>query len=60
MSLPYSLTPFIPFCIFSLIHFYYCYTMELYQKGISKVLLMPSLVFAYYFVTKKVNIKIII
>lgn len=60
MSLPYSLTPFIPFCIFSLIHFYYCYTMELYQKGISKVLLMPSLVFAYYCVTKKVNIRIII
>ena len=60
MSLPYSLTPFIPFCIFSLIHFYYCYTMELFQKGISKVLLMPSLIFAYYFVTKKVNYKIIV
>ena len=60
MSLSYSLTPFIPFCIFSFIHFYYCYTMELFQKGVSKVLLMPSLVFAYYYVSKKVNIKIII
>ena len=59
MSLPYSLTPFIPFYIISLIHFYYCYTMELYQKGISKVLLMPLLVLAYYFVTKRVNYKII-
>ena len=34
--------------------------MELFQKGVSKVLLMPSLVFAYYYVSKKVNIKIII
>ena len=56
----YSLTPFIPFYIISLIHFYYCYTMELFQKGVSKVLLMPSLVFAYYCVSQKVNIKIII
>ena len=56
----YSLIPFIPFFIFSLIHFYYCYTMELFQKGVSKVLLMPALVFAYYCVCKKVNIKIII
>ena len=60
MSLSYSLTPFIPFYIFSFIHFYYCYTMELFQKGLSKVLLMPSLVFAYYCVSEKVNIKIII
>ena len=60
MSLSYSLAPFIPFYIFSFIHFYYCYTMELFQKGVSKVLLMPSLVFAYYCVSKKVNIKIII
>ena len=56
----YSLIPFIPFFIFSLIHFYYCYTMELFQKGISKVLLMPALIFAYYCVCKKVNYKIII
>ena len=60
MSASYSLTPFIPFFIFSLIHFYYCYTMELFQKGISKVLLMPALIFAYYCVCKKVNYKIII
>ena len=60
MSASYSLAPFIPFFIFSLIHFYYCYTMELFQKGISKVLLMPALIFAYYCVCKKVNYKIII
>ena len=60
MSLPYSLTPFIPFFIVSLVHFYYCYTMELYPKGISKTLLMPAIVLAYFFVTKKVNIKVII
>ena len=60
MFLSYSLTPFIPFYIFSFIHFYYCYTMELFQKGVSKVLLMPALVFGYYCVSKKVNIKIII
>ena len=60
MGFSYSLKQFIPFYIISLIHFYYCYTMELFQKGISKVLLMPAIVFGYYFTTKKVNIKIII
>ena len=60
MAKTYSLIPFIPFFIVSLIHFYYCYTMELYQKGISKVLLMPALVFAYCLVCNKINIKIII
>jgi len=34
--------------------------MELFQKGVSKVLLMPALVFAYYFVCNKVNNKIIL
>ena len=56
----YSLKPFIPFFVFSLIHFYYCYTMELFQKGLTKVLLMPAIVFAYYFVCNKVDIKIIL
>ena len=60
MAKTYSLIPFIPFFIFSLIHFYYCYTMELYQKGISKVLLMPALVFAYCLVCNKISIKIIL
>ena len=60
MAKTYSLIPFIPFFIFSLIHFYYCYTMELYQKGISKVLLMPALVFAYCLVCNKISFKIIL
>ena len=60
MAKTYSLIPFIPFFIVSLIHFYYCYTMELYQKGISKVLLMPALVFAYCLVCNTINLKIII
>ena len=60
MSTSYSCVPFIPFFIFSLVHFYYCYTMELFEKGISKVLLMPSLVLGYYFVSKKINYKVII
>ena len=60
MANSYSLKPFIPFFVFSLIHFYYCYTMELFQKGVSKVLLMPALVVAYYFVCSKVDFKIIL
>ena len=60
MALSYSLKPFIPFFICSLIHFYYCYTIELLQKGISKALLMPSLIFAYYFSSNKMNVKVII
>ena len=43
-----NLIPFIPFFIISLIHLYYCYTMELFEKGISKTLLMPFLIFAYF------------
>ena len=60
MAKAYSLIPFIPFFIFSLIHFYYCYTMESYPKDITKVILMPALVFAYCFVCNKISIKIII
>ena len=60
MSSSYSLVPFTPFFIFSLIHFYYCYTMESFQKSISKVLLMPALVLGYYLVSKKINYKVII
>ena len=60
MAISYSLKPFVPFFISSLVHFYYCYTMETLPKAITKVLLMPTLILAYYFVSQNVNMKIII
>ena len=55
-----NLIPFIPFFIISLIHLYYCYTMKLFEKGISKTLLMPFLIFAYYFVVEKIKYNVVL
>jgi len=55
-----KILPFIPFFIFSIIHLYYCITMELFQKGLTKILLMPALILGYYFNVEKINYNVVI